>query len=248
MQSVQSVKRRKHVLLLEAGADLVQATRQYCNIHHIRAACLEGQGTLRSIDWADSDLADESSLAPWALLQWKGHVAEQSQQPEVFATALVVSKAHHSENALRHGSVRSAQVELVWVCIEAFEDASIQAQEAHGSVRFQVEALQTKAEALPKQHARATKPSPDSPVHWNMVKEASHKNQTVEAAMEDPVPGDLLEHATFGRCTVVGIDDDQDHLTVRVKSGRTVELSLVFLRLELIGTEGAQRVFRASRR
>jgi predicted DNA-binding protein with PD1-like motif len=60
----------------------------------------------------------------------------------------------------------------------------------------------------------------------------------------DPVEvgvGDLIEHPTLGRCEVVEADDDE-RVTLRLESGRSVELHLDLLHLVKVAQEGARQV------
>ena len=51
-------------------------------------------------------------------------------------------------------------------------------------------------------------------------------------------PGDFLDHPTLGTCEVTDTDDD-DRLSIRLESGRTVEIHRALLQLEPAGTTPA---------
>jgi predicted DNA-binding protein with PD1-like motif len=82
---------------------------------------------------------------------------------------------------------------------------------------------------------------------WDEVKTASEAQAAREAAAaQGPKRGDLLEHPTFGRCTIERVEENQERMSIRVnRSGRLVQLSLEYLALEAAGKEGNARLFRA---
>lgn len=83
---------------------------------------------------------------------------------------------------------------------------------------------------------------------WDAVKAASASRTEEEEAAIQPKRGDIVEHATFGRCTIERVEEMQERVSVRVRSGRVVQLSLEYLSLEPIGREGGVRIFRAVKR
>lgn len=252
MQFIQSTRQRKHVLLIETGADLVQALRQYCQTHRIRSGWFSGQGTLRRVEGDDTLKKEPFVVEALAeLVQWNGCVVERNQVPEIQGLAHVMFYGENHAFQTHCGSLRTAQVEQVWVYLDAWDDALIQsASSASGSPTFRLVSPEKSGMSIEKDADRARKASSDSPVSWDKVQMVSStlQRETAMARVEMPRSGDIVEHATFGRCTVMSLDEDEEHLTVRVKSGRMVELSLVFLQLESLGEEGDKKVFRAIRR
>ena len=60
-------------------------------------------------------------------------------------------------------------------------------------------------------------------------------------------PGDILEHQQFGRCEVQKYSSDEDFVTVRLRNGRLVRLSLEVLELRFErDEEGGRQLFNAS--
>lgn len=252
MQFIQSTRQRKHVLLVEAGADLIQALRQYCHTHRIRSGWFSGQGTLQRVE-GENTLKNEPFLVETRaeLVQWQGCVVEQNQAPEIQGLAHVTF--YGADNTLQNhcGSLRAAQVVNVWVYLDAWDDVVIQSSfSAAGLPTFRLFSPEKSGTSTEKDADRARRASSDSPVSWDKVQMISSvlPREPAMARVEMPSSGDIVEHATFGRCTVVTLDEDEEHLTVRVKSGRMIELSLVFLQLESLGQEGDKKVFRAIRR
>ena len=80
---------------------------------------------------------------------------------------------------------------------------------------------------------------------------------SVRAAAETPEPepdepdeperpvrsGDILEHQQFGRCVVQRVDSNEENVTVRLRNGRLVRLSLEVLRLRFQGEEDGHQIF-----
>lgn len=82
---------------------------------------------------------------------------------------------------------------------------------------------------------------------WDEVKTASQAQAAREAAAaQGPKRGDLLEHPTFGKCTIERVEENQERMSIRThRTGRLVQLSLEYLALEAAGKEGNARLFRA---
>ena len=61
----------------------------------------------------------------------------------------------------------------------------------------------------------------------------------------DIAEGDYLNHPTLGRCEVIAADGDE-RLTIRLESGRKVEVHLGLLDLTPMPADGSRRVFKVS--
>jgi predicted DNA-binding protein with PD1-like motif len=71
--------------------------------------------------------------------------------------------------------------------------------------------------------------------------------RTTVSGETDPTelrPGDLVEHPTFGRCDVLRVEEYGAYATLKLRSGRTVRLSLEVVGLTPLDPEGKRRVFR----
>ena len=55
--------------------------------------------------------------------------------------------------------------------------------------------------------------------------------------------GDLIDHATFGRCHVERVDGDGEFAIVRLRNSRHVRLNLDVLDLRVVGEEEGHQVF-----
>jgi hypothetical protein len=98
-----------------------------------------------------------------------------------------------------------------------------------------------------REPAPASAPSP-SP-SWADVRAASAAAVPEEEPLVDPPrPGDAIEHASFGLCTVEKLEEDEDFVLVRSPQNRLLRLSLDVLRPELISEQEGRRVFRARAR
>ncbi len=87
---------------------------------------------------------------------------------------------------------------------------------------------------------------------WAEVAAATKARQDAEAAEEAAEPeappasiGDLVEHPTFGTCSIEKLDDDDEFIMVRSSTQRLLRLSLDVLRLELVSDEDGKKTFRA---
>jgi hypothetical protein len=55
--------------------------------------------------------------------------------------------------------------------------------------------------------------------------------------------GDVIDHATFGRCEVERVDGDGEFAIVRLRNKRLVRLNLDVLDLRFLGEEEGHQVF-----
>jgi hypothetical protein len=96
---------------------------------------------------------------------------------------------------------------------------------------------------------------PKSPLTWAEVVAASqgHEQKTAATPARSPFPGsaagelrpgDLIDHEKLGRATVYKIQGSCLHLVS--KSGKNLRLSRDAIRLEPVGIEDGQRLFRAT--
>jgi predicted DNA-binding protein with PD1-like motif len=101
----------------------------------------------------------------------------------------------------------------------------------------------------------AVEPATTAKPSWAEVAAASMQPKEHELPVEEddgieaptPRPGDLIEHANFGVCTVQRVDDD-DFVHVRAVNQRLLRLSLEVLRLQLMGEDDGHRRYRARAR
>lgn len=102
--------------------------------------------------------------------------------------------------------------------------------------------------------ASVTAPAPTVPVTpkkptWADVAQVSAAQPEAEAnEPEAPMPklGDVIEHPTFGTCSVAKVEEDEEFVMVRTGANRILRLSLDVLRLERVSTdENGRHTFRA---
>lgn len=74
---------------------------------------------------------------------------------------------------------------------------------------------------------------------------ARERPKSLEHHELDIREGDLLLHPTLGRCQVIANDGDE-RMTIRLESGRTVELHLGLLELTPTAPEGRKRMFKVA--
>jgi hypothetical protein len=83
----------------------------------------------------------------------------------------------------------------------------------------------------------------------NAVVQPARPTTPIQLAASDVFPeqGDICEHFTFGRCTVMLSDGERIHLRAGTE-GRTREVALSVLRVLLVSQPGEPRVFRLERK
>lgn len=79
-------------------------------------------------------------------------------------------------------------------------------------------------------------PAPPPPAPAAATPPPEPEGEPVEVSV-----GDLIEHPTLGRCEVVEADDDE-RVTLRLESGRSVELHLDLLDLAKVGDDGDRQI------
>jgi predicted DNA-binding protein with PD1-like motif len=116
--------------------------------------------------------------------------------------------------------------------------------------------LELVVELLERKPNEVAQPStPNVKPSWAEVAAASMQPKEPELVQEEddgaeaptPRPGDLIEHASFGVCTVEKVDDE-DFVHVRSLNQRLLRLSLEVLRLQLLGENDGHRRYRSRAR
>jgi len=117
--------------------------------------------------------------------------------------------------------------------------------------------LELVIELLEREVDAEVAPEPAKPIRpsWAEVAAASMQPKEHELPIEEddgaeaptPRPGDLIEHASFGVCTVEKVDHE-DFVHVRSLNQRLLRLSLEVLRLQLLGEEDGHRRYRSRAR
>lgn len=266
MTPVQSQRRRRFLSRLGRGDDLVQGIVDLCTSAQVRSGELRAWGFLEDVELQLYDpkngiLRGRTLGGAVQLLQLTGSVTDLAGSLGVLAHVLVAREGEAGPE-VQGGLLVRARVLSAEVLVDSFDDLVLRrgADPDTGLPTWLgVEALSdSRAPAQPAGRPAASPAPPPKPEQrpqaksapgWESVVTVSARKQ--QEAPEPPEPpeqppprrGDLIDHPTFGRCTVEKVDDDVDRVHIRLRNGRLVQLSLEVFPLALAGHEGAARLY-----
>jgi len=222
----QSHKRRSFVGCLNAGTDIVEAFRSVCVDNTIFCGFLQATGYLKDVRLRTFDAAARAYLEPqlhtgtFHVVALNGNISlvdrETSIRCHVAGSVLALGS---STPIAVTGELVSGQIVALEFSLETVDDIRLYraSDERTGldgwlHLEFAESGNPIVREAPPEgRQALAPQLRIDRPVR----------------AGDDSVPdvreGDFLNHPTLGRCVVVNAEHD-DRLTIRLESGRSVEL------------------------
>jgi predicted DNA-binding protein with PD1-like motif len=215
---------REIAVILEAGDELRRALQDLCLERNAAGALFSGSGRLRDITFRRPRGMPERIREPMELVHLSGTAERSGKQLLLDARAVVLGDGEAA--ALAGGVVSDATFE-------------------RGVLRLAV--LATPLEPVTVSPEPRPESSPPAAADWGAVAAASADKARLGPPDDErpPRPGDLVDHPTFGRLKIVGIDDE--HLKVRREGERTMQLGLSRVQLELAGQmSDGTRVFKLS--
>lgn len=274
--SAESHQGKRFILQFSEGTELVQEILRFCTQKSIRSSTIQIMGLLKQVTWQPGALGQTVLLkAPFHILSGSGYVFIEKNQPQALCYALLGGKTEAGTIQFGLGPIRQASVLSVQVILETFEDVEIigsldpktqllkmaQFMGLDGQSSLSVTTESPSVPSIPSSTSAVPsfeKAGGTPPISWKTVQTASAREpivkekQTVVKPIEDldepPKPGDILDHETFGKCEVTSVDEGQDRLIVRARSGRLLELAMDYLHLQVASTEGNIRTFKMIRR
>lgn len=266
---VESHKVRRILGQLGPGEDLLGGLLGVCRKYRVRAGSLKITGVLQDLALANYDGAGKGMGVPRTfrgavmLISGEGVIAEHKGKNDV-ALKVVISRQRDNGVEVLGGQCTGARVVSCEFVIDALEDVLLRREIDRGagmpiiSEAISAADLDGAPEEAPTDQdmlatAKTLKVN-DRPAGTQRGMEALPT--PVQPPEPDPVspepdmeeepyriikPGDVLEHQQFGRCEVQKCSADEDFITVRLRNGRLVRLSLEVLDLRFERDEGGGR-------
>jgi len=217
--------------------DLLDCLKNLCRTHNISTAEIRGVGYLRSARLAVYDPPTEAFVeedAPGPPAQVLSMLGNVSQQGEELALHLQVQLlvVHGGERTIRGGRLVAGEVEDVEFFMETVDD--------FGFVRYPAaDGLSPWMQVASDAHSAAEDAS--SRAEFLPGRLGSRGDEGEEYELK---PGDRLRHPRLGACVVVQVPDE-DRASIRLESGRVVELHMGLLKLvPLSAPPGAQKTYK----
>lgn len=220
---MQTKQHRRFAGRIGAEGDLLEKLKELCRTHEIRTAEIRGIGYLRSARLARWDatagqlLTDEEAGPPAQLLSLLGNV---SQSERGVSLHLQVQLLHDDgeQQTLRGGRLVAGDIEDFEFFMETVDDfAFVRAGDGDG--------LDPWVQIASDAHVA----SQDMPSRSEFLpgRLGSRNDEGDDYELR---PDDRLLHPRLGRCVVVQVPDE-DRASIRLESGRVVDLHLGLLKL-----------------
>lgn len=225
----QSHKRRSFVGCLNAGTDLVEAIRSVCVDNTIFCGFLQATGYLKDpkLRWFDADQrAYRDAVAHHGTFQLASLACNISLVDRQTSITCHVSGSLLPPSGAAMplaGELVSATIVQLEFALETVDDLRLYRQRDDRTGLDGWLHLEFAQSGNPIVRERP----PEAALVVTPAAGSAPATKTTRAGNEDIVhdvrEGDFLNHPTLGRCVVVGADLD-DRLTIRLESGRIVEL------------------------
>jgi len=219
----QSHKRRSFVGCLNAGTDLVAAIRSLCVDNTIFCGFLQATGYLKDpkLRWFDADLRNYRETQPYSgtlqVASLSCNISLVDRQTSIMCHVSGSLVTHGAAPIPISGELVSGQIVAIEFALETIDDIRL----------YRARDERTGLDGwLHLEFAQSGNP---------IVRERPPEAQLVVIPQSQPTArpatevvhevreGDFLNHPTLGRCVVISADLD-DRLTIRLESGRSVEL------------------------
>lgn len=220
---MQTKEHRRITGRIGAEGDLLERLRDVCRTHEIRQGDLRGVGYLRSArlsvwDAAEGEFVDEDADGrPAQILSLLGNVSQGDEGPS-FHLQVQLLEYDGEQQIIRGGRLLAADVEDFEFFLEVVDDfAFVRAEGEKGLSPW----LQIATDA---HTAHDDVPSRTEFLPGRL---GSRNDDGDDYELK---PDDRLLHPRLGRCIVVQVPDE-DRASIRLESGRVVELHLGLLKL-----------------
>ena len=221
---MQYTKTRRLAGRIGAEGDLLDRLTDLCRTHTIGTAEIRGIGYLRSARLAVYDPAtgamveDEEPGPPAQILSLLGNISHQGDTLSLHLQAQLLFRSEEGEETTRGGRLVAADVEDFEFFLTTIDD--------FGFVRYPTdEGISPWVQIASDAHKALDDMPNRSEFLPGRLGARGDENDDHELR-----PGDRLRHPRLGRCEVVQVPDE-DRASVRLSSGRIVELHLGLLRL-----------------
>lgn len=229
--------RRRLVGRLDKGDEVVRTIADAAKRHRVGEAEVRAVGRLAWVEIAGSGPGvRERRDGPFEVVSLGGRVSAADGEVDVTLAIHAIHSAPAVPAAV--GRLLAAGAIALDVVVEVW-DASAPAA-ATGPVPTQKEAAWAKVvEASAKRPVRAPRPEPVVP----LADLPTSPRRGGEIDYDEPMPevGDEVQHPQFGRCRVVESADDK--ISIRLASGRIIQLGASVLKFGAPDEEDGKRVF-----
>ncbi len=271
MLVAESTRSRRLIGRLDKGTDLLTAIGEVCRAHNVKTAFLLGLGAVDQVSICEFDQRarvykpERKFEGVFEILNLTGNVSTRDDRAFVHAN-VTVSRERDNGIEVLGGHLLSGRVFAFEFFLDVADDLILKrtmdaptglslwsesiavAGEKSGAPSFEAPARSvssTSASDAPAPRTPVTPPLATS--DWQEVARASSKSDEPPPTEEEihARPGDIIEHAKFGRCIVERVEGDYEFVSARLRNQRLIRLSLDVLTLTPIGMEGELRIFRA---
>jgi len=250
----QTHKRRTFVGSMNVGSDLVQALTSICVDNSIFCAELRAVGYLKDVQVRTFDPVGRRYTDPETIpgvvhaTSLRGNISLEERQTVVRCHLLGTTVPERNPTKVVSGELLAGSVINIEFTLDTLDDIRLyrSADEKTGLDPWLH--IEFGAGPPPARDDKRIAIAPDAPA----VAAAAPAPRRPEPE-RSPLPdqelefseGDLLHHPTLGRCEVVG-GDGEERLTIRLESGRCVEIHLRLLELTPIEPDGKRRVYKVA--
>jgi predicted DNA-binding protein with PD1-like motif len=260
----QSHKRRNFVGSLNAGADLIEAIRKMCVDNTILCGFLQGTGYLKDAKLRTFDATSRAYRDPEThsgtlhVVSLSGNISLVDRQTSIRCHVVgTVSRSGHPP-VLVSGELVGAEIVALEFTLDAIDDLRFyRARDERSGLDgwLHLEFVQG-GNPIVRQTPPDTAPIPagppaPAPIAAPLPAPAPPKSrkapkvEAVDTSVPEIRPGDFLNHPTLGRCEVMTADQE-DRLSIKLESGRIVELHTGLVDITPSAPVDGARVFNVS--
>ncbi len=244
----QTHKRRSFVGSLNAGADIIDSFRRLCVDNSILCGFFSGTGYLRDARLRTFDARTKAFVEPrlypgtFHAVTLTGNISLSGRETSIRCHVSGLSRGPEGEvsasMAPAGGEIVSAEVVGFEFLLESVDDLKLyreldersgldgwlRLEFASGGNPIVRQTPRDPGEPAPApKAAREAAPAPAAPARSRKKTVVDEDTPTTEETLQEIRVGDLLNHPTLGHCVVVSTDFE-DRLSIKLESGRVVEL------------------------
>ncbi|MFT7579845.1 MAG: putative DNA-binding protein with PD1-like motif [Myxococcota bacterium] len=255
----QTHKHRTFVGSINPGTDLVEGVKNICVDNSIFCGAFSAVGYLSNVSVQTFDVElkrhrdSRTHKGTFHAVSIQGNISLEERQTSIQCHIVGTVDDASGNPKLVSGELVTGEVVAVEFVLQTHDDIQLfrAADERTGMMPWlHVEfgggkpvARESSVVPTAESAAPRTRPVAVAPA----VTPRARVKTSAEPHELDIRPGDSLNHPTLGRCEVLGGDvETEERLTIKLESGRVVELHLGLLELTPVPTEDGTRIFKVS--
>lgn len=254
----QTQKRRTFVGAADDGSDLIEVIKGICVDNTIFCGTFSVVGYLSDVKTRRLDSSHARFLDPvshtgtFHAIAVSGNISLADRQTIVHCHALGALDLGGGRAEIISGELVSARVVSIEFTLDTMDDIRLYRSsdprtglDPWRHVEFGEGPLKAPDDRIiPLLEPHTAPPAPPAPP--TAAKAAAFAPDEPSTAHELEISdGDILNHPTLGRCEIVSTSDEE-RLSIRLESGRVVELHLGLIELAPVRREGSKRVYKAT--